>query len=96
MKVEALPSLGVKVSLVLLEERFELLESLRLPNPLATLLLGRFDLVAQLIKEFSAFILKKLPDILRLNLGDVSTALLVASVCSIESALQLLCDKRSE
>ena len=92
MKVETLPSLGVKVSLILLEERFEVLESLRLPDPIATLLLGRFDLVAQLIKEFSAFILKELPDILRLYLSDVSTALLVASVCSIESALQLLCD----
>jgi hypothetical protein len=92
VEVEALPSLGFKVSLVLLEERFEFLESLRLPDPIATLLLGRFDLVTQLIKEFGAFILEKLPDILRLNLGDVSTALLVACICCVETALQLLCD----
>ena len=58
MKVKALASLCVKVSLILIEELVELLEGLRLPDSLGTLFLGGFDLVAQLIKEFGAFILK--------------------------------------
>jgi hypothetical protein len=58
VKVKALASLCVKVSLVLIEELVELLEGLRLPDSLGALFLRGFDLVAQLIKEFSAFILK--------------------------------------
>ena len=58
VKVKALASLSVKVSLVLIEELVELLEGLRLPDSLGTLFLGGFDLIAQLIKEFGAFILK--------------------------------------
>ena len=57
VEIKALTSLSVKVAFILIEELVELLESLRQPDSFGALFLSCFDLVAQLIKKFGAFIL---------------------------------------